>query len=79
MTEHERLAINDGDCPDCGERGFVIGPRGGMAINIECANLDCRARFNVALYSGRAQMVERLPKVSEGGLPWPSEPKKKRR
>lgn len=62
--------ISKGRCPVCRSRGFVIGPQGGKSINIECANIGCRARFNVAFYSGAAMMGHTLPP----GEPWPSEP-----
>jgi len=64
--------IGDGYCPDCGNRGFVLGPRGGASINIECANNACRARFNVTPlpHSHRPAFVERIPKQSEGGSDW---------
>jgi hypothetical protein len=82
----ERTYLNDGHCPDCRCRGFVIGPMAGgsrpghqpaltVQINIECGNLGCRARFNVAFVAGEALFHQRLPKRSEGGPKWPSEPK----
>jgi hypothetical protein len=46
MTELD-TTLAQGICPDCGHRGFLLGPRGGLAINIECGNGDCAARFNV--------------------------------
>jgi hypothetical protein len=63
--------ITNGHCPDCGHRGFVLGPRGGAAMNIECGNLDCRSRFNVAQFMTHAiVMAHRLPKVGQGGPDW---------
>lgn len=78
MGEIEYLAddkldmITAGQCPDCGHRGFVLGPRGGLAINIECGSADCRARFNVASGPGTHQIVlgHRIPRQSEGGSDW---------
>lgn len=35
-------------CPDCGSSGFFGGPSGGFSQNIQCANLACGSRFNVA-------------------------------
>jgi hypothetical protein len=64
--------LTAGNCPGCGHRGFVLGPQGGQAINIECANLQCRQRYNVATYSGRVMMAQSIPRTSA----WPSEPKK---
>jgi len=63
--------LTAGQCPTCGKRGFVLGPRGGQSINIECANLKCRVRFNVATYGGRVLMAEAIETVNV----WPSEPK----
>jgi len=62
--------LSKGNCPACGNRGFVIGPQGAKSTNVECANIGCRARFNVAFYSGTALMGTTLPP----GPPWPSEP-----
>lgn len=75
VSAMELLTLNSGHCPDCRGRGFVLGPRGGLALNIECAQLPCRARFNVALFSGVAQTAQRIEKRSEGGPEWPSEPR----
>jgi hypothetical protein len=75
MKESELSDLNRGNCPTCSRRGFVIGPQGGISINIECANTSCRARYNVAFYGGYVQAAQRIPKRSDGGLEWPSEPK----
>ena len=63
--------ISRGNCPCCNSRGFVIGPQGGKSINIECANIGCRCRFNVAFYSGTAMMGQAISMDTE----WPSEPR----
>lgn len=63
--------ITRGLCPDCGYRGFVVGPQGGKSTNIECANIDCRSRFNAAFFGGEAALVARIPRESA----WPSEPR----
>lgn len=70
--------ISGGDCPVCRRRGFVVGPMGGASVsgatlNIECAQLDCRSRFNVAFYSGQAVMGHHLPNGATSQS-WPSEP-----
>lgn len=41
-------AINNNRCPDCGNYGFHMGPRGGNGRNIFCANPACRSGFMVA-------------------------------
>jgi hypothetical protein len=65
-------AIERGHCPDCGHRGFVLGPQGGMAFNCECGG--CRNRFNVTRWMGVTAFVQRIPSVAEGGVMWASEP-----
>ena len=62
-----------GHCPTCCHRGFVNGPQGGMSINIECGNLNCRDRFNVAWVGGEAAFAQRIGNGRQGP-PWPSEP-----
>jgi hypothetical protein len=52
-------AINNNRCPDCGNYGFHMGPRGGAGRNIFCANSACRAGFNVAPLDF-VMMVERI-------------------
>lgn len=49
LNDEQLKRMSDGYCPDCNHRGFVLGPRGGMSINIECGG--CRARFNVASFT----------------------------
>jgi hypothetical protein len=75
MNEAAMEMLNRGSCPICARRGFVLGPQGGSSINIECANLDCRRRFNVALYAGEVLMAQQIERRGEGGPIWPSEPK----
>lgn len=77
MSHDQQIAasIEKGHCPDCGGRGFVIGPMGGAtvngaAINIECANVACRNRFNVGTFSGHVVMAHRIDNTGS----WPSEP-----
>lgn len=74
-TAAREAAITNGHCPECAHRGFVIGPRGGDALNIECGNLLCRARFNVSAYAGTILFAHVIPRESEGGARWPSAPK----
>jgi hypothetical protein len=64
--------LDSGHCPDCNHRGFIFGPRGGNSTNIECGNLDCRARFNVGQVSKshHVMFAHRIPKQSEGGADW---------
>lgn len=58
--------VQRGYCPDCRHRGFLLGPRGGAAINIECGNLECRSRFNVTPMGwGVMVFVERIPRATE--------------
>lgn len=73
LTDDEIDSISMGNCPTCHGRGFVIGPQGGKSINIECASVMCRERYNVAFYSGRAMMAQRISNGWDGPA-WPSEP-----
>jgi hypothetical protein len=68
LSERDLATLTRGHCPACGLRGFVIGPQALPAINIECANTACAARYNVAFFSGQAIMGHEL----DGGAPWPS-------
>jgi hypothetical protein len=71
VSEGDIARIASGHCPVCSYRGFVLGPRGGMSINIECGNVGCRARFNVAsAFTHRIVFAQRIPKQSEGGSDW---------
>jgi hypothetical protein len=72
LNDDQIEKIDKGHCPDCGHRGFIIGPRGGASVNIECGNTDCRARFNVAQrpMSHHIAGGHRIEKQSEGGSDW---------
>jgi len=74
LVEEQLVEIERGDCPDCHQRGFVIGPMGGNSVNIECANLSCRSRFSVGFYASQVLMGSRIDKQSEGGHSWCSDP-----
>jgi hypothetical protein len=74
LTTPQLRRIGQGHCPDCGHRGFVIGPQGGININIECGNLACRSRFNAAFYGGSVVTAHRIESRAEGGPAWGSEP-----
>ncbi len=49
LTDAEAEALDKGQCPDCGSPDFYLGPRGGMNRNIQCANDQCRSKFNLVL------------------------------
>lgn len=74
--------IDSGHCPDCGHRGFVLGPRGGSAMNIECGNVACLARFNIGQhpFNHTIVMAHRIARRGpEGGADnWGYEPGKER-
>lgn len=76
LTKPEIYRLNEGHCPVCDYRGFVLGPRGGHSVNIECGNVECRARFNVASAwrSHAIVFAQMIPKQAEGGSDWGSSP-----
>ena len=65
LTDDELIWISAGTCPDCGHKGFRLGPRGGAAQNIECRG--CRQRFNVTTFGWRVVMGQRIPKEASNG------------
>src|SRR4029434_10212866 len=67
LTDMERDVMSKGFCPDCGHRGFVLGPRGGAAINVSCGGGE--ARFNVPTFGHDVVMGERLPRDAPQGAP----------
>jgi len=74
LSQIDLDALTRGECPTCRSRGFILGPRGGVAQNIECANLECRARFNVTTFGGHCLLAQRIPREREGGNSWPCPP-----
>jgi hypothetical protein len=77
MMDLDQSALDDlsrGRCPMCLYRGFVIGPQGGRSINIECANVACRDRFNATFVAGTALFAQHIGNGKEGPA-WPSEPR----
>jgi hypothetical protein len=67
LDDAQLKKMSDGYCPDCGHKGFVLGPRGGMSINIECGG--CRNRFNVASssHSHRFLWGQRIDRAGNWG------------
>jgi len=59
LTDGELVMMSSGVCPNCGYRGFALGPRGGASINIECCG--CHQRFNVCNIGWAIVMAQRLP------------------
>lgn len=53
------VAIHD-TCPDCGGKGFLGGPEGGMSQNIFCRNIECRSGFNLTPFSATQGLCERI-------------------
>lgn len=62
LSRAELEVMTKGHCPDCNHRGFVLGPRGGASINIECGG--CGNRFNVAagIVTHDLVMGQRIPR-----------------
>jgi hypothetical protein len=46
-TPEEAEMLRQGQCPVCGCRRFVAGPRGGLSVNVGCA--ECDSWWNLAL------------------------------
>lgn len=79
LTDEQIARIDLGHCPDCNYRGFILGPRGGSAINIECGNIECLARFNVSTgpLDHHIVLAQRIHKRADGGsLNWGWDPLK---
>ena len=70
--------LSKGFCPTCSHRGFVLGPRGGAAQNIECGAIPCRARFNITLSPvgppGSVVMAHEIEREAAGGSHWTNAP-----
>lgn len=73
LSEHDLDTLTRGHCPICKQRGFVLGPQGGLNHMIECAELSCRMRYNVAFWSGKA-LTGLFLGIGPTQEPWPSEP-----
>lgn len=54
----------NGRCHGCDGALFLAGPRGGMAQNVMCANMNCRRKYNVARWRGELLMIHALPTPS---------------
>lgn len=59
LNETEQAVIIERKCPDCKCDSFYCGPEGGLSVNIQCANDECGARFNVDIrfFSGGNMIV----------------------
>ncbi len=60
-----KALVVDHKCPDCGGGTFLMGPHGGMAQNIKCANTACGSEFNCAPFDdgqwcGKPFIAERI-------------------
>jgi hypothetical protein len=63
LSEEELEWLRKEQCPDCRSyRGFLRGPRAGLAVNVKCANPECGSRFNVGpLLLGAQRISEPMP------------------
>jgi len=54
----------DRKCPDCGSTDFFMGPQGGLAQNVMCANPNCGSKFNLGAFEDgtwyRLCMIDRI-------------------
>jgi hypothetical protein len=70
--------LTAGHCPDCAHRGFVLGPRGGSGLSVECAAIPCRARFVIVLSPvgppGSVVLAQPVDRESAGGGTWTNSP-----
>jgi hypothetical protein len=55
----ETVGLQD-TCPDCGSKGFYVGPSGGMSTNIFCVNRACRSGFNITYFDQSNGTVDRI-------------------
>jgi hypothetical protein len=72
MTLHDPVlaeSIRTNRCPDCGNFGFLLGPRAGSARNIFCAKPTCRSGFNVTPRGGQVLFCNRIAKSGEERYP----------
>lgn len=65
----EALA-NQHICPDCKGESFFMGPKGGAAQNVKCANPECGSEFNLAPFEdgawlGPPMLVQRIGKTRQ--------------
>jgi len=67
-VDADLFAIINNRCPDCGNYGFIGGPRGGAGQNIFCANPECMAAFMVAPRKA-PMIVQRVGKAEECHYP----------
>jgi ribosomal protein S27E len=70
LDGHAIARLRAGYCPDCGHRGFILGPRGGASTNIECGG--CGNRFNIAQSSRSHHIImgARIASQADGGSDW---------
>ncbi len=45
LSVKESKTLDKGECPDCGSKKFLEGPRGGFSVNVRCES--CGAEFNL--------------------------------
>lgn len=78
LDDNSLELMSKGFCPACRQRGFVFGPRGGAAMNVECASVACRARFNITLSPvgppGLIVMAHEIEREASGGPKWTNAP-----
>ncbi len=59
--------VEQSKCPICEQGELLCGPRGGLAVNVECNN--CYSDFNVLFIDGECRYIEGIngthfPKLS---------------
>jgi hypothetical protein len=66
LTPDEAAVFHEAHCPDCGG-GLLMGPCGGLSINIYCANeTTCGSKFNEMGPFGIERISEASPNKPKG-------------
>lgn len=74
MGDDDIDSLTTGNCPDCGQTRWYLGPRGGASRNIECAH--CGERFNVLMRLQHSLLMplHRIPRGERTGAFWERRP-----
>lgn len=63
LSDGEIKFLEGGTCPDCGHKGLLEGPHGGLSVNYYCGDQEkCGSRFNVMGPFGIERITDASPK-----------------